>query len=119
MEMPQRLNDDQDDSHHEGTTSCNWDTQDFAEQPGHPPALWPCWQWGYKVWQHMADQWRVGGMGGVIGLDLNALPIVEARLGMPASEQQASYTALRVFARMQQDRWDAESKADRQSNAKR
>lgn len=88
-----------------------WDTQDFAPRPGEPPLLWSCWLWGYKVWQHMADQWRVGGMGNIVGLDLTALPIVEDRIGMPADQRQEAYVALRAFAGAQQERWHAEQKA--------
>lgn len=110
MQMPERWQDPNTNDHTSDTEQHTWDTQDFADTPGQPPELWPCWAWGYKVWLHMADQWRVGGMGGVVGLDLNALPIVEARIGMPPEEMQPAYVALRAFARAQQDKWAEDDK---------
>lgn len=47
-------------------------------------------------------------MGGAIGLDLTALPIVEERIGMPTHERMQAYAALRVFAREQLSQWARE-----------
>lgn len=104
LAAPERLHDNN-DSNHTTTYDDTWDTSHFADAPGEPPMLWPCWAWGLSVWGHMADQWRVGGMGKVIGLDITALPVVEERIGVPTAERPQAYTALRAFAWAQQARW--------------
>lgn len=107
MQMPELANQDPttDSPDDQDQDQTPWDATHFADKPGQPPLLWPCWQWAYVVWQHMADQWRVAPMGGLIGLDLSALPVVERSLGVPRKERQMAYTGLRTFAREQQKHW--------------
>lgn len=47
----------------------------------------------------MRTQWRSAGMGGVVGLDYNAIPVVEARAGLPESIDGAEddFAALQVI----------------------
>lgn len=36
--------------------------------------IWPENVHAFNVYWHMGDQWRVGGMGGVMGMDMSMLP---------------------------------------------
>lgn len=44
----------------------------------------------------MSGQWRVG-MGGPVGLDYVALPVVEKRLGVKKRDRSEVFTALQVM----------------------
>lgn len=89
-----------------------WTPESFAPAPGQPPQLWPCWRWALALWQAMRTQWRTAGMAGAcIGLDYAALPAVEQRIGLPASEQRQAFAGLQVFEFAQLAQWREDAQA--------
>jgi len=73
-----------------------WD----GDIPDQSVEIWPeNWQ-ALQVFLGMATQWRVSmGMSGMIwsGLDYNALPIVEDRLGVAADLRADTFNRLRIM----------------------
>ena len=62
----------------------------------------------------MATQWRLGGLGVRIGLDYNALPIVEERLGL-ADRRRELFPALQVMENEALRVWREQQEADARS----
>lgn len=73
-----------------------WD----GEIPDQSVEVWPeNWQ-AVQIFIAMATQWRIGmGMNGMLwlGLDYNALPVVEDRLGLPAGDRADTFVRLRLM----------------------
>lgn len=63
-------------------------------------AVWPeNWQ-ALQVFCAMGTQWRVSaGMSGLIwtGLEYTALPVVEARMGIPRADRADLFSRLRIM----------------------
>lgn len=61
--------------------------------------VWPDnWQ-TLEVFADMLSQWNVGGMGGVIGLRYEALPLVFRMHGIKRERQREIFEGLRVMER--------------------
>lgn len=71
-----------------------------GEIPDQNVEVWPeNWQ-ALQVFLAMATQWRIGiGINGMLwlGLDYNALPVVEDRLELPVAERADVFSRLRVL----------------------
>ena len=61
-----------------------------------PVELWPELVPAVTIFQAMRTQWRVGP-GGATGLDFNALPVVEQRLGITPRQSRQAFQHLRVM----------------------
>lgn len=68
---------------------------DKQEETGCWPDNWPVLQ----VFDAMLSQWNMGGMGGVIGLRYEALPLVLKLQGIQRRRQRELFDALRVMER--------------------
>ena len=62
----------------------------------------------------MGTQWRLGGLGSRIGLDYNALPIVEERLGL-ADRRRDLFPALQVMENKALRVWREQQEVDARS----
>ena len=54
---------------------------------------WP----SFEVFNSMASQWRVSGMGDATGLDYNVIPVVAKLLGYKGKEVKNMFSDLRVM----------------------
>ena len=71
------------------------------QEPTGPPEfeLWPDnWQ-AVRVFSHMTSQLIVCGMGSVIGLRYEALPIVERGLGLSVDQQAEVFEVFQIMER--------------------
>lgn len=75
--------------------------------------LWPENALPMQVFMAMQTQWRIG-MGGATGLDYSALPVVEARLGVPKQRRAECFRGLQIIEREVLRVW-GEAAKDRQN----
>lgn len=61
--------------------------------------LWPENRRPVRVLVNMATQWRVGGMGGYIGLDYAVLPVVFEQVGVRRKHQADTFAGLQILER--------------------
>ena len=62
-------------------------------------AVWPENWLALMVFRRMGTQWVVGGMGGVVGLRYEALPMVMKVAGVPRSEWQEVFDGVQTMER--------------------
>lgn len=62
-------------------------------------AVWPENRRAVQVLTLMATQWRVSGMGGYIGLDYGALPLVMQAAGIKRKHQAETFVGLQILER--------------------
>jgi len=60
--------------------------------------IWPENVHAFNVYWHLEDQWRMGGMGGVIGMDLTMLPFFLELEKVPRSDWLQVTTEVRAMA---------------------
>lgn len=51
----------------------------------------------FTVFNSMASQWRIGGMGDATGLDYNAIPVVAKMLGIKSKKVKDIFSDIRVM----------------------
>lgn len=60
---------------------------------------WPDNVQSIEVFKAMSSQWNVGGMGGVIGLRYEALPVVLDLLAVKRGDRRGVFEGLRIMER--------------------
>lgn len=59
--------------------------------------MWPDNWAAVMVFDAMATQWRVGGMGAATGLDYGVLPTVMRLAGVPPAERSELFESIRIL----------------------
>lgn len=60
--------------------------------------IWPENVLAFNVYWHLGDQWRMGGMGGVVGMDMTMLPFFLELENVPRSDWLQVTEAVRYMA---------------------
>jgi hypothetical protein len=61
------------------------------------PGIWPEHAQAVEVFASLLTQWRIGPMGGVVGLDYGAIPPVLEMLGIKRKKWPLLFEQLRVM----------------------
>ena len=72
--------------------------------------IWPDNLSAVNTFIAMSTQWRVGGMGGLIGLDYSALPAVMRMKGVPRAEWSDVFDSVRIMEEVAMDTINAQQK---------
>lgn len=69
----------------------------LEEMPDEIIEVWDCNWPAFMVFNSMASQWRIGGMGDATGLDYNVIPVVTKLLGYKKKEAQGIFSDLKLM----------------------
>jgi hypothetical protein len=67
------------------------------EGPGNEPGIWPEHVQAVEVFAALLTQWRMGPMGGVVGLDYSAIPPTLDLLEVAREDRRELFEMLRVM----------------------
>jgi len=72
---------------------------DADTPPGQPVELWPCFVQAFSLFMALHTQWRTGGLGGRVGLDYTAVPLVASMQGLSRRALRACWPDLIAMER--------------------
>ena len=69
----------------------------LEELPNEDVMVWDINWESFTVFNSMASQWRIGGMGDATGLDYNTIPVVAKMLGIKSKKVKDIFSDIRVM----------------------
>jgi hypothetical protein len=71
----------------------------LVRQGGYQPGIWPEHVQAVEVFAALLTQWRMGPMGGVVGLDYSAIPPTLELMGVETTGRRELFEQLRIMER--------------------